>query len=378
MKNAKGLIVLLSPDRAGQRGFLPGFWPDFWKIGEGRILSRSRTAPLESVEEKGPVMLVLPPGPATLRRVELDPALPPAQARAVAVRKALEAGIADPAEMHGVALEAPETGEGTGVHHVATIARSDLAHILDWAQGQGLDPDIILPAGALLPVPDQGFVRADLADMALVRGQAGVACAHTPWMQPFYEAGPVEAWPAGRIEAALIAALERPPVNLRTGAFARRRRGEVDARWLRHMGMLAGVILLLSVSISLALIARYYWSASRLDARTVEMARAYAPNARDAVDAAAQIDQQVAGKGGAFAFSGPLAGLMQAMRPVPGVSLTQLSLGEDGLLHATLAAARAEDINAALLSVQGAGFKITASSSTDPGGRVLAEITVRP
>jgi general secretion pathway protein L len=65
------------------------------------------------------------------------------------------------------------------------------------------------------------------------------------------------------------------------------------------------------------------------------------------------------------------------MQDVPGVSLTTLSRDPDGMIRATLAAAKAEEINTVLLALQAAGFTITANPSQDAGERVLADITVR-
>ena len=369
MKGAEGLIVLLSPDNADD--------PRWWPVAEGRIASRTQGMVPAEAMNGGPVMLVLPPDVAVLRRVELDPAMPPAQARAVAIRKALEAGISGPAEMHAAALE-PAEGGMPGVWHIAAIARADLAFCLGWARDRGLDPEIVLPLGAILPEPGEGYVRADIGGIAVARGRDGAGHADALWMQAFLDGAPVATLPPEEAEAALVAALDRPPVNLRSGPFAIRRRGGVDAAWLRRVAMLAGLLLLVSLFITLALIARHAWSAARLDDRTVALAKPFAPTVGDAAGAAAEIDRLVAGKGGVHAFTGPLAGLMQAMRPVSGVSLATVSLNEDGLLHATLASARAEDINRVLLAVQEAGFRITATSSTDPGGRIIAEITVRP
>ncbi|MGE4432070.1 MAG: type II secretion system protein GspL [Sphingobium sp.] len=373
MNAAKGLIALLSPDGEAT--------PSWWTIAEGRILSRSGQIGPEAARDRGPVMLVLPPSVATLRRVELDAEMPPAQARVVAVRKALEASLSDAAAMHAVALDRDEDTP-PGVWHVAMIARADLGHCIGWAQLQGVEPDIILPLGAILPPPEQGYIRAGAGGIDVLRGPDVAVPADEPWVQAAIDQSPddsdIEAWPPGRTEGALIAALERPPVNLRSGAFAIRRRSGADAGWLKRISLLAGAIVLISLGIGIALIARYAWSASSLDARTVELAKPFAPSAADAPSALAQVDRRIAEQGGAYAFTGPLAGLMNAMRPVPGVSLSALSLNEDGLLHATLASARAEDINTVLLAVQGAGYRITATSSTDPGGRVLAEITVKP
>lgn len=373
MNAARGLIGLLSPDRDAP--------PSWWRVAEGRLLSRSARIEPDAAGDGGPVMLVLPPGVATLRRVELDAGMPPAQARIVAARKALETSLSDLADMHAVTLDRDENAP-PGIWHVAMIARADLGHCIDWARGQGTEPEIILPFGAILPPPDQGYIRAEADGIAVLRGPDAAVPADEPWVRAMIDHAPgdgtLESWSPGRTEGALIAALDRPPVNLRSGAFAVKRRSGADAGWLKRIALLAGAVLLLSLGLGVALIARHGWSASSLDARTVELARPYAPSAGDAPSALAQVDRLIAERGGAYAFTGPLAGLMNAMRPVPGVSLSALTLNEDGLLHATLASARAEDINTVLLSVQGAGYRITATSSTDPGGRVIAEITVKP
>lgn len=371
MSAGDGLIVLLSADADAE--------PLWWRLVDGHIVSRSETAARAGGEASpGPVMLVVPPGVATLRRVELDAAMPPAQARAVALRRALEAGMADPADMHAAVLDRAGDRAG-GVHHVASIARADLAHIIAWGHRHGVDADIILPAGALLPEPEEGYVRAEIAGTALLRGRGIVAPEDEPWVRAMLAGAPVEEWPAGEVEAALVNALARPPVNLRSGPFAKARARGIDAAWLKRIAVGAGFIALATLLISLVLIARYEWSAARLDARTVEIAKPLLPAANDAELVAGEIDRMLADRGaGAYVFTGPLAGLMTAMQPVPGVSLSALSLNEDGLLHATLASARAEDINAVLLAVQGAGYSITATSSTDPGGRVVAQITVKP
>lgn len=368
-----GLIVLLPPET--------GVAPLWWKLVDGHIVSRSEGAARVGSEAggpDGPAMIAVPPGVATIRRIELDPAMPAAQARAVAIRRALEMAMTDADNLYAVALERPEGAE-EGVHHVALIARSDLAHIIAWGRHHGIDADIILPIGALLPEPEEGFIRADIGDMALIRGQGVVAQADEPWVQAMLAGASFEIWPEEKAEAALVRALSHPPVNLRSGAFARTRKSGVDASFWKRLALGLGLVLLASLLISVVLIVKYEWSAARLDAGTVEMAKPLLPSTTDAQAVAGEIDHMLADKGaGAYVFTGPLAGLMTAMQPVPGVSLNTLSLNEDGLLHATLASARAEDINSVLLAVQGAGYRITATSSTDPGGRVVAEITVKP
>ncbi len=371
VSGGNGLIVLLSADADSD--------PLWWKLVDGHIVSRSQKGALAGLEaDAGAVMIAVPPEVATIRHVEVDAAMPPAQARAVALRRALESTMADAADMHGALLD--HAGDAPqGIHHVALIARADLAHVIAWGRHHGIDADIILPIGAVLPEPEAGYVRTAIGGSVLLRGQGVVARDGEPWVQAMLAGATISDWPTEAAETALIAALEKPPVNLRSGAFAKARASGIDARYLKRIALWTAFIALVTLLISLVLIGKYEWSAARLDAKTIEVAKSVLPAASDAEMVGGELDRMLGEKGaGAQMFAGPLAGLMTAMQPVPGVSLSALSLQEDGLLHATLASARAEDINAVLLAVQGAGYSITATSTTDPGGRVVAQITVRP
>ncbi len=372
MSAAEGLVVIL-PSRAGGA-------PIWWKFADGHVVSRSESGARAGLEAGGdnaaPVMLVLPPEATTLRKIALDPAMPPAQARTVALRMAREASLSPAEGLHAVVIE----GEGTegGAQTVAVIARDDLAHFIAWAREQGIDPDIILPAGALLPEPDERFASAAIGGATLVRGQGICADAGEEWIRALIGDAPVLRLEPADVESAMAAALVSPPANLRSGEFAKRRRSDLDADMLRRMAIWVGFIALASLLISLALIARYHWSAARQDRETVKAAQTVLPAANDAMLAQEELDRMLAQRGGGAMFTGPVAGLMSVMQSAPAVSLTALRLGDDRMLHATLASARADDINTVLLAYQAAGYTISATSSADPSGRVIAEITVKP
>jgi general secretion pathway protein L len=90
------------------------------------------------------------------------------------------------------------------------------------------------------------------------------------------------------------------------------------------------------------------------------------------------LDQKlVAENRGNVIFSVPASALFSAVQQVPGVSIGRLSYRQDGLVAAELSAVRNEDINPALITMQKAGFKITATPRTDATGTAKADITVR-
>lgn len=366
MSGPDGLVVILPADAEAD--------PAWWRVIDGSIVSRSAGAAMTGYGEAAaplPVMLVVPQPAVTMRRVDLPADMPAAQARAVAPRMAREASIGEADGLHTVpCANDPAT--------VAIVARDDIAHFIAWARLQGIEPDIILPAATILPESEEGYVIADMGGMKPLRGQGLFADAHDGWIDSLTANGPVRRFDADEVDAAVVAALAAPPVNLRSGEFARPRQSGIDAAWLKRLAIWIGFIALTALFISLALIAKYHMSAARLDAKAVEVARTVLPAANDATLAVEELDAMLARRGGGYRFTGPVAGLMVAMQSAPGVSLSTLSLGDDGLVHATLASPRAEDINMVLLAVQTAGFRITATSSADPGGRVVADITVKP
>ncbi len=108
----------------------------------------------------------------------------------------------------------------------------------------------------------------------------------------------------------------------------------------------------------------------------MEIARTVDPAVTDAADAEVKIGARFAARGGNGGFTGAMAGLMGAMRGTPAVSLASVNQGADGSLRVQLAAPRAEDINAVLIALQDAGWRISANAVQQQGGRLVADIVV--
>ena len=328
---------------------------------------------LTALPDDATVLLVPPAGLVTLNWTE-HPDLAPRQGRAAARLGALAQGIV-PADQLFAAAD--ENEDPARPHLVAVAARSDMQHWLLWAQHHGLDPDIILPAPLLLPEPAEGLHRATIGGEAVLRGR-DMALAGDMALPGLIDEAAVRDVPVDTVNALAIAALERPPIDLRQGDFAKRVRRPVDKRTLQRIMVWSGLILLASLLIALIGIARQNIAASNLDAQSLALARQVVPGASDLDQAEAEIERKLAARGaGAYAFTAPVAGLLSALQDAPGVSLTALSRDPDGMIRATLAAAKADDINQVLLALQAAGFMVTATPSQDPGGRTLADITVR-
>ena len=328
---------------------------------------------LAGLPEDALVMLVPPAALTTLHWID-HPDLPPRQARAAARLSALAGGIL-PADQLFAAAD--DNDDPSRPHIIALAARADMQHWLLWSQHHGLDPDIIVPAPLLLPRPSEGVSRGVIAGEALVRGRDFALPADLAG-PPLMPQAPILDVSQDAIVAAAIAALDAPPLDMRQGDFAKRVRRSVDRRTLGRIALWSGLILLVSLAISLISIVRQQVAASQLDGESLALAQQVAPQAADLAQAEAEMDRQLASRGAvAYAFTAPVAGLFSAMQDAPGVSLAALSRDPDGAIRATLASAKADDINRVLLALQTAGFTVTATSSQDPGGRTLADITVQ-
>lgn len=329
---------------------------------------------IAALPEKTRVLLVPPAALVTLHWIA-HPDLPVRQGRAAA-RLAALAGSLAPADQLFAATDAHD--DPARPHIVAVASRADMQHWLLWAQHHGLDPDIIIPAPLLLPEPDGGLARGVIGGATVLRGTDMALTADMALPALIGDAPVVDVAP-GVIEGRAIAALDAPPLDLRQGDFAKRVRRAIDRQALARVALWSGLILLVSLLATLVGIAKQHMEANRLDAQSVALAQQILPGASDAAQAQVELEGRLAARGaGGRAFTAPVASLLAAVQDAPGVALTSLSRDPDGMVRATLAAAKAQDINIVLLALQAAGFTITATPSQEPGGRTLADITVRP
>ncbi len=322
----------------------------------------------------GTVVMLVPPAALVTLHWFRHPDLPPRQGRAAARLAAMAAGIVPADQLFAVANRNEDPARP---HIVGVAARADLQHWLLWAQHHGLDPDVIVPAALLLPAPAEGFSRGVVGGDMVLRG-ADVALPGDIALVELVGDAPVHDVTAEQVAATAMAALADPPLDLRQGDFAKRVRRSIDKRTLGRIMLWSGLILIASLMIAVIGIAREHGEAGRLDAESLALAREVVPGADNLDAAEAEMDRRLAERGaGAYAFTAPVAGLLAAIQAEPGVSLTALSRDPDGMIRATLAAVKSDEINRVLIALQAAGFTITATPSQDPGGRTLADITVR-
>ena len=339
----------------------------WWRIAEGRVVTRGEGVP----PGDEPMVAVAPGESVALHWADL-PSRSPAQAVAAARILAGEASAASPAELH-VAIG----DEGAGERPIAVVGAGVMAGWLTDLASAGVDPVVIVPAQLLLPRPDHGFVRGEIADQLLVRGRA-TGFADEPGLTELITGGevPVTLTPDA-VETAVVAATNRLPLDLRQGLFARRRRRAIDWPLVRRLALLGLAILAVTLAIDLVRIAKYSLGADALDARADALARTGLPRGETVTDADRQLVERLSRVGGpGLGYSATVAAVYDAVRAVPGTALTALDFQANGSLRLGIACERealAIDLQRAMTA---RGLSVRAGVFAAAGGQVTGEFTV--
>lgn len=313
--------------------------------------------------------------PAADVRLTLDrapvPAATPRQRSSLARLSAIEASLGDAETLHAVSSIAPDPNAPL---LTAVTANSAMLQWLDWAAAAGAEIDVIVPAGSILPSSD-GWSAARVGAEHIVAG-AGLAIPNEPALAQHLvgDAELLEIEPA-EVDALVAAAAQAPPLDLRTGAFARRRGLVVDRDRIRELLLLAALITLITILWAVVSIVRLDASSDRLDAETLRVAESALGRSVSLETAEAELRQRSAGGGSSFA--GLLAGLYRHLQPEAGVASNAIGYGADGTLSATLAGPSIDPINRMLVALQRDGYRITAVHRQSPDGRAMVDVTVR-
>ena len=143
--------------------------------------------------------------------------------------------------------------------------------------------------------------------------------------------------------------------------------------------MLAAALLLVSLAVQVAAIARYSFAADAAEAETRRVAAAALPRSPGVADPQAALTQRLAElRGGGAGFGATAGALFEAVKATPNVELTALAFAPDGLLRATVQADTPAAIEALRQRVEASGFAAEAGAPRSGGGRRVADLMVRP
>lgn len=291
------------------------------------------------------------------------------QAASIARIAAVEASLGEPEALHSVSALLDGSVKTAIVDNGAMLAW------IDWAREAGADPHHIIPVGALLPLGDDW--ASAVFGTERVMGRAGTVLPFEPALAGELARGaePREL-EQDEVEAMIVAATEQPPIDLRVGRMARRRRIVIDGRRIRELALIAGSIPLIVLAYALVGIVKLDSATDRLNAETLAVAERALGRQVTLETAESELAQQVGGSGQGGVMA-PLGGLYSALQGEQSVSSTSLSYGADGTLSTTLAAPTVDAVNRVLVAVQRNGYRITAVPRQAPDGRSMVDVTVR-
>lgn len=317
---------------------------------------------------------IVPAADAPVRWVDF-PDASPAQAATLARLAAIKTSLGEPAALHVVAGMAG----AKGFVPVAITTQDAMRRWNDWLAVHDLTPDTLIPVAAIMPPPgDEQVWMADVAGEKILRTRDH-GFPSDPALDDKIAAGrPITALPDDVRDAALVAALSQPPIDLLTGPWRRAHDWGLTAAMRGWLLRLAGALLFISLIIPLVYAYKLNQATNRADRDAVEIASAAGIAAPSAQEVETALDRKLAASGGGLlGLSVPAAGLFKAMQAVPGVTLRRLSHQRDGTLSATLASPRIADINQLLLMLQARGYVVTAQSMAGMDGQQMAMLTVR-
>jgi general secretion pathway protein L len=304
----------------------------------------------------GAALLVPVPGPAraalavpgtevAIHWLDLAGDLTAAQA-AAAARLMLADASAEP-------LGAMHVAAGRSENGLTAIALVPAERMHAWL-ADGLDPDLIVPETLLLLPPAEGLARRGLDH----RGLAQAFSAEPELAALVAGDAPVAEIDDAAFEAGLAAALADPVVNLRQGAFAKRRQWNLDRGRARRVALLVAALLVLSLVLQLATIMRYSFDADRMEQEAASLGSGAAP-ARPNFDLLAPT-------------------LFEAVRSTPNLQLTRLDYRSDGSLGVTVQVDTPATLAAFRARAEAGGAVTQGGTLQSVGGQQSAELVLRP
>lgn len=360
-------VLVLLPERPAE-----AFIAHWWRVEHGEVV--------ECGHDEAWVALSVPPfaqvvalAPGAAVRLKWSEAVGATDRQAIAIAAASAREDSAGGEVHAAATV---VGEGEQRRTLAAVVSAEaMQGWLDWCRSAEREPAAIVPALLLLPATAE-WTDVRIGSEHLV-GRGDMRFAYEPALaEALIGEERVQRLGADALEEALVAIAAEPPLDLRQGRFALRRRWTLDRTRVRELALLAVCIPLLALLVVAVTIVRLNRDSDRIDRETVKVASAALGRPVTAESALGEMDLQAARSGGGR-LSVPLSALYRYLQANPSVAASAIGWNGDGTLSSTLAASRPEDINRVLLALQQGGYRVTAVPRTGTDGRQLADVTVR-
>jgi len=235
----------------------------------------------------------------------------------------------------------------------------------------GIDPDFLIPEPLLLLPPEKEELRShDFGKLPSFRGARQAFNLESELANLVVTGLPIERMDDRDFEEGLATALGRLPVNLRKGAFAKRRQWNIERRRLKRMALILSAILLLAIGTKLAELARLTFAVDRAAREALAMTGSYGGGA-------VEMETRFHALGGGNRFPPLAAALFQSVQETPNVQLGAMQFDKRGGLRATLLADTPASISAVQNRLSAAGFDAEVGTIRTPAGSPSAELRVK-
>lgn len=314
--------------------------------------------------------------------------LSPKQAQTAARIKVQQQSLSHDGELHIVTVIASNhenaaiAPAGEPQILAALMSAQTLKTGLDILAAHGCDPDILLPTGLVITTSGSGsgsgFLRVTVGEEGFVRGPMLVIPNEPALVTAIIGESPITDLNATQTDTALLAAFADPAINMRVGAFAKRRaRSGITVEQWKILGALLLTGLLASLLLAVATWVKYDRAITREDAATLAAIQKLVPNATNVTQGQIELSRTLASRGAAAQMSPLAASAYTILQQFPSVTLRDLRYNGDGILAFTLAAPNVDGINQALLNMQQQGYKVTATPRQEASGLAMADISMR-
>ena len=358
--------------------FLPARAKHEWHwiaVRDGMVVSRGDGLPDRDRPPETRVVAIAPAEAVALHWADLpDRSL--AQATAAARLLVAEASVTPLGDLHVAVGREPDLAE----RPIGAVGTAQMNDWLTMLAESGFEPTSVVPSPMLLPRPDEGYVIGDLGAVGrVVRGPSSGFADEEGLTELIVGHAPITTLDRDALEAAIVAALVDPPLDLRQGDFALRKRAAIDWMLVRRLAWLIVAIMAVTLLITLVQIVRYNSSGSSLEAQADGLARDGLARGETVNDAGQQLTDRLARlRGGGAGFSRTAASVSAAVAAVPGAEVTGLAFDPTGKLRVSLATQTQGQIVDVQNRLSGAGFSAEPSTFTGSAGRLTGVLTVAP
>ncbi len=379
MDEGRGLVLALPVSPAQPIGW--------WQLEDGVTISSGQAGTLDSDAELADILsssddmrvMALLPASETTVYFSKWPELAPAQAAAAASLQTAKKLMGQAEEVHCASAALSDTSPVRAVS--AAVSGQYLASWLEALALAGIDPDIVMPAGLLLPEPDEGAIAGDAGNGPVIR-TADTVFSDEPALRDILLGDiAVTQLNTDEMQAQIASSFADPPLNMRQGIYAKKHAFKwLTRQQIRTLAIMAAALITLSLAIFLVQIGKYAIATEMVKSRALAEAQQIFPNVADIAGAEQMADAELRQRGaGTRMFTVPTAALFSAIEPLGTISVRQMSYQADGTISVTLAAVRKEDIDSALILLQQRGYAVTVppALTQDATGSVVANITVR-